>query len=136
MKTVMQVESPDEQLPESLPVEDEAESPAEDAVIAKVNPTPPPVPVMRIPQDAPSTPTLTCDDESLTKNASSAAAAAAGAQPALVAVLYHKHTISYGSSYCGVSRFDRVGKFGGDCCRKMSSIKARVRLPSRAELTS
>ncbi|MEZ4548883.1 MAG: hypothetical protein R3B51_14745 [Thermodesulfobacteriota bacterium] len=29
------------QLPDSLPVEDEAESPAEDAVIAKVNPTAP-----------------------------------------------------------------------------------------------
>ncbi len=51
-------ESPGEQLPESLPVEDEAESPAEDAVIAKVNPTPPPpVPTPEpVPTPAPKTP--------------------------------------------------------------------------------
>ena len=46
------VESPGESLPESLPVEDEDESPAEDAVIAKVDPTPPPP----VPTPAPKTP--------------------------------------------------------------------------------
>lgn len=52
------VESPDESLPDSLPVEDDAESPAEDAVIAKVNPTPPPpVPTPEpVPTPAPKTP--------------------------------------------------------------------------------
>ena len=45
-------ESPGESLPESLPVEDEVESPPEDAVIAKVDPTPPPL----VPTPAPKTP--------------------------------------------------------------------------------
>lgn len=51
-------ESPGESLPEGLPVEDEEVAPAEDAVIAKADPTPPPpVPTPKpVPTPAPKTP--------------------------------------------------------------------------------
>lgn len=51
-------ESPGEPLTESLPAEDEEEIPAEDAVIAKADPTPPPpVPTPKpVPTPAPKTP--------------------------------------------------------------------------------